>query len=126
MEEGQLQPGRPEDHDGSVPFPCLHSVSSVSELKALALASQTSPYKSSELLGSWCLSLSQSEAASLCGFPVLRACGALCNLGGRPLRVGKQAEVYSSLLFHGSKGLPACLMRILENCFVITAVLAPE
>lgn len=44
----------------------LHTLSCISsELKVLALATQTSLYKSSELFGFWFLLVSQSEAASL-------------------------------------------------------------
>lgn len=66
VDERQPQPGRPEELAGSVSLSLSPCVSRVFELKALAVASQTSPYKSPELLGFWCLSLSQSEAASLC------------------------------------------------------------
>ena len=58
----------------------LHTLSIISsELKALAVAAQTSPYKSSELFGFWFLSVSQSEATSLrsAAFP----CAGLLALG---------------------------------------------
>lgn len=126
MDEWQpCKPGRPEDHKGSGYFLCLHAVSNAApELKVLPEASQTSPHKSAQLSGFGCLSLSESEAASLC---LQLSCPHRSVAGdGFWILVGKQAEVNPSFLFHGPKGLPICLMRIFENCFVKIGVLDLE